>query len=147
MTNNKLIPVFDGHNDTLMRFTKGDDFNFLERNEDGHVDLPRSREGGFAGGLFAVFVDNPKRDTLSRSFDDFKTDDGYAVPLAEAVELEHAQKTAMQMIASLYRVEEQSEGQFNVVFTAKEIQNCIDNGTMAAVLHFEGAEAIDTNFY
>ncbi len=29
MTNNNLIPVFDGHNDTLMRFTKDDNFDFF----------------------------------------------------------------------------------------------------------------------
>jgi membrane dipeptidase len=147
MTNNKLIPVFDGHNDTLMRFRKEDNFNFLERNEDGHMDLLRCREGGFAGGLFAVFISNPKTDDTLKSFADFKTADGYSAPIIDSISLEYAQQATMQMVAGLFRIETQSEGQFKVSRTAEEVQNCIDNDIMTAVLHFEGAEAIDTNFY
>jgi hypothetical protein len=29
---------------------------FFERSDQGHIDLPRAREGGFGGGLFSVFV-------------------------------------------------------------------------------------------
>ena len=52
------LPIFDGHNDTLLRlYRKGLPVEaFFEHGEEGHLDLPRAREGGFAGGLFACFV-------------------------------------------------------------------------------------------
>ena len=56
------VPVFDGHNDTLtqIRNAPADEARtFLERSDRGHIDLPRAREGGLAGGLFAIFTANP----------------------------------------------------------------------------------------
>ena len=34
---------------------------FLQGEDKGHLDLPKARAGGFAGGLFAIFVPPPKR--------------------------------------------------------------------------------------
>ena len=60
------LPIFDGHNDTLLRLWRRElpTSSFFERGEEGHLDLPRAREGGFAGGLFACFVpsDSPDAD-------------------------------------------------------------------------------------
>ena len=57
-----MIPVFDGHNDLLLRL-----YNAPDRREEiwltgegkGHLDLPRMRKGGFAGGFFAVYIPSP----------------------------------------------------------------------------------------
>ena len=57
-----MIPVFDGHNDILLRL-----FLAPERREaiwkgcdrTGHLDLPRMRQGGFAGGMFAIYIPSP----------------------------------------------------------------------------------------
>jgi membrane dipeptidase len=60
MTSPRIIPVFDGHNDVLSRLYRrgGTDAAraFLEGEGKGQLDLPMARQGGFAGGLFAVFV-------------------------------------------------------------------------------------------
>ena len=50
--------------------------SFFERGEEGHLDLPRAREGGFAGGLFACFVPSESGDTELPAPDQ----GGYAVP-------------------------------------------------------------------
>ncbi|MEO1018351.1 MAG: membrane dipeptidase, partial [Pseudomonadota bacterium] len=53
------VPIFDGHNDVLLRLTRDPEHGvgrFLEGATNGHLDLPRAKEGGFVGGLFAVFV-------------------------------------------------------------------------------------------
>ena len=50
-----MIPVVDGHNDALLRVWR-DGGSLRERSEDGHLDLPRMREGGIAAGFFAIFV-------------------------------------------------------------------------------------------
>ena len=49
------FPVFDGRNDTLTDLyepEEGEERSFFERSEQGHIDLPRAREGGLrtAGG-------------------------------------------------------------------------------------------------
>jgi len=55
------IPVFDGHNDTLLNLhllDRGEGRSFFERSDSGHIDLPQAREGGF----FACYVPNPEDD-------------------------------------------------------------------------------------
>ena len=50
--------VFDGHNDALLAARRGGR-DLLARSSEGHWDVPRAREGGFAGGFFAIFVPTP----------------------------------------------------------------------------------------
>ena len=60
MTLPRPVPIFDGHNDVLLRLYRrgGTDAPraFLEGEDKVHLDLPKARQGGFVGGLFAVFV-------------------------------------------------------------------------------------------
>lgn len=133
--------IFDGHNDTLLRFYQNDDvdyIDFLSEMDGGHIDLARARRGGFAGGFFAVYVPNPERRIDPDSMPDLSKP--YTPP---AVEFVYSQGVAQRMTADLFRLEAESEGQIKVVRSADELQNCIDNGVFAAILHFEGAEAID----
>jgi membrane dipeptidase len=44
------------------------------------------------------------------------------------------------LVKSLFEVEAESGGQMRVVRTAKELESCLRDGVLAAVLHFEGAE-------
>lgn len=52
------MPIFDGHNDVLLAFYERDhDVMYVfDRSSKGHIDLPRAREGGTAGGFFAVYL-------------------------------------------------------------------------------------------
>jgi membrane dipeptidase len=43
-------------------------------------------------------------------------------------------------VKDLYRLEEESDGALQVVRTADELEGCLRNGIVAAILHFEGAE-------
>ena len=65
MPSPRRIPVFDGHNDVLLRLHRraGADAiaAFLQGEEKGQLDLPKARKGGFAGGLFAIFVPSSER--------------------------------------------------------------------------------------
>ena len=135
------FPIFDGHNDTLLRFYNNDDLelsDFLREMDGGHIDLVRARRGGFAGGFFAVFVPNPERRIDPDNMPD--TSKPYTSP---AVDFDISQAAANRLTADLFRLESLSEGQIKVVRSAAELQNCIDNDVFAAILHFEGAEAID----
>jgi membrane dipeptidase len=129
-----MIPVFDGHNDALLRLHRDDGRlgGFLRGAADGHVDLPRARRGGFAGGLFSVFVPSEK----------FEQPEGatYALPLSPPVDPVAARETADAIVELLFRLER--EGGLRVVRGAAELESNFAGGTIAAVLHFEGAEAI-----
>ena len=133
--------IFDGHNDTLLRFVKDDNVNymdFLSEMDSGHLDLVRARRGGFAGGFFAVFVPHPQVKIAPDSLPD------RSKPyVSEPVEFVHSQRIVLRMLADLFKLEAASEGQIKVVRSADELKACIDNGVFAILLHFEGAEAID----
>ncbi len=147
------IPVFDGHNDTLLDLP-ATGRSFFERSENGHVDLPRAREGGLGGGFFAVFVRDPEEAAeeaaKAESEDDANltaspTTSRYSDPsrLPPPMSLGYAQGEAMRTVASLFRLEAESEGAAKVVRSAGELRQCLEDGTFAMELHFEGAEAID----
>ncbi len=137
-------PVFDGHNDTLLDLylpQRGAGRSFFERGESGHIDLPRAREGGFGGGFFAVFV--PPARALPSDMAVVQTGAGVEVPLPSPLDPVYARTVANGMTALLFRLEAEADGALKVVRTAAELGACLDGGTLAAILHFEGAEAID----
>ncbi len=138
MSTSSDLPIFDGHNDTLLSLDGGDGGearSFFEWSEQGHIDLPRAREGNFAGGLFAIFAESEQQG------------DGEPVTVealtSQTPSLGYAQQVTISGMARLFRLETESEGQVQVVCTAEELTTCLENGVLAAVLHFEGAEAID----
>jgi len=49
----------------------------------------------------------------------------------------------MLLTASLFRLEEESAGELRVVRDVSQLRSCLETDTIAAILHFEGAEAID----
>ena len=53
----------------------------------------------------------------------------------------------MAMASVLFDIERQSDGKVRVCRTAEDIETCLASGTMATVLHIEGAEAIDEDFH
>ena len=148
----KRIPIFDGHNDALLRLhLRGGAeaaSSFLKGEDKGHLDLPKARKGGFAGGLFAIFVPSPKR--KERAEGETPPQDAGSVvgndPAPPAVEMAEAQRVVFAMAAMLYRIERESDGRVRICRTASDIERCLAEDTLAAVLHIEGAEAIDADF-
>ncbi len=153
------IPIFDGHNDTLLNLPRTGR-SFFEHGEHGHIDLPRARAGNLAGGIFAVFVPDPEMHlgqppaadagptaTKAESVDAaaVRATQRYSDPdnLPPAMSLAYAQRIALSMAAQLFRIEAEADGQAMIVRTAAELRDCIERGVFAMVLHFEGAEAID----
>ncbi len=142
-----MLPIFDGHNDTLLSLhlpARGKGRSFFTRSDIGHIDLPRAREGGFGGGFFAIFVPSPS-DAGNPARNLIATAAGYEVRISPPVEHSYAQEVAIAMMALLFRLEAESEGQLQVVRTVDELARCLQDGVLAAILHFEGAEAIDTD--
>lgn len=144
MTSSPLFPVFDGHNDVLLRLMRrsggGAERAFLEGDNVGHLDWPRMRAGGFAGGFFAIFVPS---DDGGIGVDELMARPQYDVRLPPLLTLSEGQQVTVHMASLLRRIERASKGQVKVCRTAAEIRRCIETGVLAAILHIEGAEAID----
>jgi membrane dipeptidase len=139
-------PIFDGHNDSLHRlspYTTEAVRDFFTQHTEGHVDFPRARAGGLAGGFFALFIPSEQSTTLPPPMEVIITETGYEVPLAPPLNHATAQAATLAMAAGLFRLEAAAEGQLKVVRTTTELASCLEHGVFAAILHFEGAEAID----
>jgi membrane dipeptidase len=150
--------IFDGHNDTVLMFfeeqlNKEPKRSFFERSETGHLDLPRAQEGGLVGGFFAIFVPNNfkrKKKKKKEAFPGEKEEEDsaplrYKFPLPPRVKRPYAQETVMAMMSQLFQWEHLSEGKIEVVRTIAQLEHCLQNGIFAIIIHFEGAEAIDTD--
>lgn len=137
--------VFDGHNDTLLHLhlpQRGKGRTFFEHSEIGHLDLPRARQGNFGGGFFAVYVPAPEECKDSKVT---ITLSGQSVEMPAAIDTDYALKTTQAVVKILFKVESESKGQVKVIRNANELTTCLESNILATVLHFEGAEAIDTD--
>jgi len=136
--------VFDGHNDTLLRLYRakaGAKPSFFQENEGWHIDMPKAKAGGLGGGFFAVYV--PNRQPMGDLPGAKAGASGYAVPLPKPLNRTYATNFVNGMIASLLRIEAESNGQAKIVRNAEEMAAALDGGVLTMILHFEGAEAID----
>jgi membrane dipeptidase len=147
MPRSSLMPVFDGHNDVLLRLIRGKtepERDFLEGDNIGHLDWPRMKEGGFVGGFFAVYVPSV---SAGLDIDSMMTKSQYDVPLPALLELGPSQRVTLHMASLLLRIERASKGEVKICRSAAEIRRCIETGTLAAILHIEGAEGIDPDLH
>ena len=137
------LPIFDGHNDLLLRLYRKDPADaarmLLEGDGSGHLDLPRMRRGGFVGGLFAIFVPDPEDDPHA---DDQMVKPSYDLPLPAPLGQAYALGATLHMAAILLQAERQSGGAIRLCRTGAHLDAARSDGAVAAVLHIEGAEAI-----
>jgi membrane dipeptidase len=133
--------VLDGHNDALLSVRKTGR-SLLERSGVGHLDVPRALEAGFAGGFFAVFVRSE-----GYEIEDEVTvhESGWEVAMAPPVPQEEALAEALATAAVLLRAARESGGALRVARSVAEVEACVRDGSVGAILHFEGAEPIDTD--
>ncbi|MGE5408157.1 MAG: dipeptidase, partial [Syntrophothermus sp.] len=130
-----MIPVFDGHNDAL---TSEDHADLATGRDGGHLDLPRMREGGMRGGIFAVFTASPGEEAARGRFGG----PGFRQPLAPAVPHAEAAADAAAAAGRLARLAR--EGQLVLARGIGDVDAARDGASPpVAVLHLEGAEAID----
>ena len=136
-------PVFDGHNDTLLQLhlpERGKGRSFFEESDTGHIDLPRAQRGGLGGGLFAIFVPSPNTGSQIKP-----TDTGYKADFAPQVDYDYAHQFTTEGVDRLFALEQESAGAVCVVRTYDELAQTMTSDALAVVLHFEGAETIDTD--
>lgn len=137
------VPVFDGHNDVLLRLWRShaDDpaGAFIHGPAAGQMDLPRIRQGGMAGGLFAAYV--PDGGVKARSAPGKLDFNGTAPTPGQ----DDAREVTFSMLSTLLRIEKASAGQAKICRSAADIRHCVANNVLAMVMHIEGAEALDAD--
>jgi membrane dipeptidase len=142
MTDTDLIPVFDGHNDTLLKLYMAKETDKEKLFVEGapanwHIDLPRAGKGGFAGGMFAIFPPPDPKSQRSSVPAAPGSDEPSAPELARADALD----STLAMASILMRLER--AGALAVCRSAADIRAAMAKGIIAAVFHIEGVEAID----
>jgi membrane dipeptidase len=128
-------PVFDGHNDAL---TREDHALIVAGRPDGHLDLPRMRAGGVRGAIFAIFTPSAQavKTPVAR-------DDG-VLEFELASEVPHGQGAAFATAAAGRLLALERAGQMRVARQVGDLDTAHDDdGPPLAVMHLEGAEAID----
>lgn len=134
-------PIFDGHNDVLLQLWRAGGpsaATLFTTGRDGHLDLPRARRGGLAGGFFAIYAPSPDDDRDM-------TQPAYELPLPAPLDQPAALSVALAQVATLLRLE--AEGALRVCASVAAIRACMAEGVLAAVMHMEGAEAIDEDLH
>jgi membrane dipeptidase len=130
-----VLPVFDGHNDVL---TRHDHAGFVEGRPKGHLDLPRMRAGGLRGGIFSVFTPSRRERRTPLPRRDAVVEFALAPAVSQRRAAGHAAAAAGRLIAL------ERAGHVRLGHRIAELDAAIsDDGPPVAVLHLEGAEAID----
>ncbi len=141
---NEALPVFDGHNDFLLRLLQNPDRRdvlWLEGDGTGHLDLPRMRKGGFAGGFFAIYIPSPEAHDSLAYIAKMKVPP-YLLPLGDLISAAQAQPVALAMAGHLRWMERVAPDDFKVCTDVAGLRDCFARGVISAIMHMEGAEAI-----
>lgn len=145
----KIPPVFDGHNDLLsLLYRKGMEpeqtieIADFKTGLDGHLDHEKIKAGGFGGGFFAIWVPSPidrrkRKKQMQRA--------SYNLPLPAEIKQNDAINSTLGQAAILHKL--QKDNLLEICTNISSIHNCFRNDQIAAVMHLEGAEAIDQDFY
>ncbi|MDM7458795.1 MAG: dipeptidase [Paracoccus sp. (in: a-proteobacteria)] len=136
-----MIPVFDGHNDTILRVVAAGSMGarIWQESGGGHLDLPAARAGGLVGGFFAIWVPSAPSPQDAAHQKMMETPP-FALPLPDEIPADIALASAFAQAAALRMLER--TGTLSVVTSIRQLRDTIDQGRIAAIMHMEGAEAI-----
>ena len=109
--------IFDGHCDTLLEVLDGKR-RLNERSTEGHIDLPRLREGGVTAQVFAIFIE-----------------DKY-LPAKAA-------RQTLRLLDVLYNELAANTDSLVLATMAEDIERAKQTGKVAAVVGIEGAESLE----
>jgi membrane dipeptidase len=145
-----VLPVFDGHNDSLTKYIDLDPTGetFLTGNAACKLDLPKAKAGGFAGGIFAIFTDPPEgSEERDMTWGVTTTADGFISRPRSAVDSAYCARTTERVIEYLRLIEAKSGGAVSVIQGLSNLDAIWGSGSMAVLLHIEGAEAVRKDLY
>ena len=145
----KPIPVFDGHNDVLLRIMRENNPDpvscFFKPWPGGHLDIPRIRQGNFIGGFFAIYI--PEQEDDHEAYEQWRRQPEYHLPLPDCLPLIYAQRNAIHQAALFFKMQQDYPQHFVLCKDLNGIHDAKEHGKIAAILHMEGADAIDPDLY
>ena len=144
MTFDPATWIIDGHNDVLSVLERTDDpllaCESFASGLPGNIDLPKMQRGNMGGGFLAIWVGG-KSASPQKQVDPLTMADGvYRFP---PVTREAALETTELQLSIFEKLVEL--GVITHCTTTAEIRNAASAGKVAAILHIEGAEAIDSD--
>jgi len=119
------VPLFDGHNDTPYqyrnrvgyKFGELDFYDTTQLENPMHTDIPRLKAGHVGAQWWSVYVPA-------------------GIPEDEAV------KRTMEQIDFVYRMAEKYPDEFEMAFTADDVERIFDDGKIASLIGMEGGHSI-----
>lgn len=138
------MPILDGHNDVLSKLHAKlplDPADAFINGYEAAIDLPKSRAGGFTGGFFAIYIPPLEVDHDARTA--AMMADSYDLPLPPQLDWSHAVTVTMAQINILLDLERRQA--LSVCRSVPDIRAAMTAGSIAAIMHIEGAEAIDAD--
>ncbi|WP_286133000.1 dipeptidase [Labrenzia sp. DG1229] len=140
----EVTQVFDGHNDVLSaleRFGVDEAVQLFEFGCDTALDLVKAQRGGFAGGLFAVYVPDDRNPANLETLREAT----YHIPNPKPIHWTDALARIKGQVALL--LELKSRGLLKLCLCSADIRQAMNSNRLAAVLHVEGADLIDPELH
>lgn len=137
----QTLPIFDGHNDFLYRLLHepaNREAMWLAGDGKGHLDLPRIKQGQFAGGFFAIYIPSPAT-ADTPDYMALMDKPPYDLPLPALISDTIAQPIALTMAGHLLWMERAAKGAFKICRTTAELRDCLARGVISGIMHMEGA--------
>jgi membrane dipeptidase len=140
-----MIPIFDGHNDTLTKLyslENGLDL-FFKGSQKCNIDFPGSQKGNLLYGNFSIFVP-PKMTSKERDpmYGMEFTHKRYRKRLANAIDPNYARKYTNSVIKFLNLLKVRAKGTIYTIRKYQDLIKGLKNQNLGVILHFEGAEVI-----
>lgn len=133
--------VVDTHTDTTSRILD-EGFDMGPRSKDGHMDLPRIRDGGLDVAFYSIYVASRFYGDEARLFDKKAGDDDWPRP-QDAGTPNGSARRAMQMIDGLVRTADRYPDRMTVCTSTEEIRATVNANKHAACMGIEGGHAIE----
>ena len=112
-------PIIDGHCDTVHLFiSETGSYDFTRHNEEGHIDLPRLRQGGVKLQFFALYIE-----------EDFK-------PVG-------AMRRCMQLVDNYYTTVDRVQEELKTIYNVSDLHEALNGSKIAGLLSVEGGEALE----
>lgn len=133
--------VVDTHTDTTSRILD-EGFDMGPRATDGHMDLPRIREGGLDVAFYSIYVASRFYGDEARLFDKKPGEDDWPRP-QDAGSANGSARRALAMIDGLVRTADRYPDRMTVCTSSEEIRATVAAGRHAACMGIEGGHAIE----
>jgi membrane dipeptidase len=139
-----IVPVFDGHQDILSKLAAAQSLSpadIFMQNSNNHLDRAKCTEGHWSGGFFALWVESPDDGEDMSSLMSAAT---YNLPLPDMLDQPAALSSIMRQTSILQDL--QTRDVLTICTDIDQLRNTFGSTKLAAILHLEGCDAIDTDF-